>query len=316
MTFTSKLNINAQNTLFMKLVECVPNFSNGRDPEILEDIVRQISSVEGVKVLDREMDADHNRSVVTFIVSYENAVEAAFRGIARAAELIDMEKHSGEHPRFGAADVVPFIPISGCTIEECSELAVELARRVGRDLDIPVYLYGEAAASPSRAGLENIRSKNFQYEQLRERISEEKWKPDFGPAKVGRAGATIIGSRDFLIAYNVYLNTDNKDIGKKIAKALRAKDGGLTFVKALSFYIEEKSQVQISMNLTNFKKTPIYRAFELIRIEAARYGVSITGSEIVGLTPLDAILNTFKYYIGLDGFKKSQILEYGMLGQD
>lgn len=297
----------------MKLVECVPNFSNGRDTDVVDRIVAEISSVPTVKILDREMDADHNRSVVTFTATYENAVEAAFRGIRKAAELIDMDRHSGAHPRFGASDVIPFIPISGCTLEECSELAADLGRRVGDELHIPVYLYGEASRMPSRKGLENIRSSSFQYEQLKENIKKDEWKPDFGPQSVGRAGASIIGSRDFLVAYNVYLNTENLSAGKKIARALRAKDGGLTFVKALSFYIEERKQVQISMNLTNFRKTPIYRAFELIRIEAARYGLSITGSEVVGLVPLDALLNTVSYYIGLEGFKKGQILEYGML---
>lgn len=297
----------------MKLVECVPNFSNGRDGKVLETIIDAISSVPSVRILDREMDADHNRSVVTFIVSFENAVEAAFRGIKEASRLIDMEKHTGEHPRFGATDVTPFIPISDCTLQECAELATELGRRVGEELSIPVYLYGEAARLPARNGLENIRSKSFQYEQLKLKISDPEWKPDFGPSKIGSAGASIIGARDYLIAYNVYLNTEDIEIGKKIARALRAKDGGLTFVKALSFYIEEKKQVQISMNLTNFKKTPIYRAFELIRIESSRYGLSITGSEIVGLVPLDAILNSLKFYIGLEGFKKNQILEYSML---
>ncbi len=300
----------------MKLVECVPNFSNGRDEQVVSRIIDAISSVSTVKILDREMDPDHNRSVVTFIATPENAVEAAFLGIREAANLIDMDKHSGEHPRFGASDVVPFIPVSESTLQECAELAERLGKRVGEELGIPVYLYGDAAKTDSRNALEKIRSKSFQYEQLKESIGEQQWRPDFGPAKIGKAGATIIGARDYLIAYNVYLNTEDMAIGKKIATALRARSGGLTFVKALAFYIEDRKQVQISMNLTNFKKTPIYRAIELIRVEASRYGVSITASEVVGLVPMDAILNSLKFYIGLEGFKKKQILEYSMLSEE
>lgn len=300
----------------MKLVECVPNFSNGRDTEVIDAIINEISSVKTVKILDKEMDADHNRSVVTFIASSEFAVEAAFRGVKKASELIDMDRHSGEHPRFGSSDVIPFIPVSGCTLEDCSSLATELGKRVGSELNIPVYIYGDNASIASRKALENIRSKSFQYEQLKMAIKEDNWKPDFGPSEVGKAGASIIGARDYLIAYNVYLNTSDIKIGRKIAKALRAKDGGLTFVKALSFFIEDRNQVQISMNLTNYKKTPIYRAFELIRIEAGRYGLSITGSEVVGLLPMDAILNSLKFYLGLEGFKSNQILEHNLMVEE
>ncbi len=302
--------------LAMKIVECVPNFSNGRDEDVLDSIISSISSVPSVKILNREMDYDHNRSVVTFIVEYDHAVEAAFRGIETASKLIDMNKHRGEHPRFGATDVVPFVPVSGCSLEDCSVLARELGERVGSQLNIPVYLYGEAANRPERKALEKIRNKNFQYEQLKDSITEDRWTPDFGPRSIGSAGATIIGSRDYLIAYNVYLNTDNMEIGKKIVRAVRGRSGGLTYVKALPFFISERNQVQISMNLTNFKKTPIYRVFEMIRIEARRFGVSITGSEIVGLIPLDAMLRSFEYYIGLEGFTKSQILEMNLLSSE
>lgn len=298
----------------MKTVECVPNFSEGRNRGKVEQIVEAISSVEGVKILDMELDENHNRSVVSFTVGMEHAVEAAFAGIAKASQLIDLNKHSGEHPRFGASDVIPFIPLSGATTEDCIRLARELGKKVGEELQIPVYMYGDAAILENRKSLENIRSKSFQFEELRASINDPAWNPDFGPAMVGPAGASIIGARDFLIAYNVNLNTQDMSIGKKIAKALRAKDGGFTFVKALAFYLEDKKMVQISMNLTNYRKTPIHRVFELIKLEASRYGVSVVESEVVGLVPLDAMIESAKFYLQLNGFKGDQILERKMWG--
>lgn len=297
----------------MKIVECVPNFSNGRDKDVVDRIVDSIKSVEGVRVLDVEMDASHNRSVVTFVVPLENAVDAAFKGIKEAAGIIDMDKHYGEHPRFGAADVIPFIPLSEVTLQECVKLANMLGERVGRELSIPVYLYGEAAKLASRKNLEGLRNAKFQFEQLRQHIDEEAWKPDFGPSHVGSAGASIIGARDFLIAYNVYLNSTDLSIGKKIASALRAKDGGLTFVKSLAFFIKEKDQIQISMNLTNFHKTPIYRALEMVKLEAERYGLIVTESEIVGLIPLESVLNSLSYYLRMENIGRDRILEYRLL---
>lgn len=293
----------------MKLVECVPNFSEGRNKEKLDKIVEEISKVQGVNILDMEYDENHNRSVVSFTVDYDHAVEAAFAGIKKASELIDLNKHTGEHPRFGATDVVPFIPLSGATLDDCVKLARQLGEKVADELSIPVYMYSDAALVEGRKSLENIRSKTFQYEQLKASIHEDKWKPDFGPASIGTAGATIIGARDFLIAYNVNLNTTDMSIGRKIAKALRAKDGGFTFVKALSFYLEDKKMVQISMNLTNFKKTPIHRVFELVKLEASRYGVSVVESEVVGLVPLDAMIEVAKFYLQLNEFRNEQILE-------
>ncbi len=298
----------------MKTVECVPNFSEGRNRDKVEQIVEAISSVESVKILDMELDENHNRSVVSFTVNLENAVEAALAGIAKASQLIDLNKHSGEHPRFGATDVIPFIPLSGATTEDCVKLARELGKRVGEELQIPVYMYGEAALLENRKSLENIRSKSFQFEELKASIGDASWKPDFGPAKVGPAGASIIGARDFLIAYNVNLNTQDKTIGRKIAKALRAKDGGFTFVKALSFFLEDKKMIQISMNLTNYRKTPIHRVFELVKLEAARYGVSVVESEVVGLVPLEAMIEATKFYLQLNGFKGDQILERKIWG--
>ena len=298
----------------MKTVECVPNFSEGRNRGKVEQIVEAISSVASVKILDMELDENHNRSVVSFTVDVEHAVEAAFAGIAKASQLIDLNKHSGEHPRFGASDVIPFIPLNGATTEDCVRLARELGKKVGEELHIPVYMYGEAALLENRRSLENIRSKSFQFEELRASISDPAWKPDFGPAQVGNAGASIIGARDFLIAYNVNLNTQDMSIGKKIAKALRAKDGGFTFVKALAFFLEDKKMVQISMNLTNYRKTPIHRVFELVKLEASRFGVSVVESEVVGLVPLEAMIEAAKFYLQLNGFKGDQILERKMWG--
>jgi len=299
----------------MKMVECVPNFSEGRRKDVVDKIVESISGVKGVRILDVEMDENHNRCVVSFTADQSVAVEAAFRGIKKASELIDLDVHRGEHPRFGAADVIPFIPLSGSIMDDCIQLARELGKRVGEELHIPVYMYGEASIKENRKNLEDIRNKNFQYEQLRESIKEEKWKPDFGPTSIGKAGATIIGSRDFLVAYNVNLNSTDLSAGKKIARALRSKDGGLTFVKALAFFLEDKKKVQISMNLTNFSKTPIYRAFEMVRIEASRFGITVAESEVIGLVPMDAMIEVSKFYLQLNEFKTEQILEKKVWGE-
>ncbi len=297
----------------MQIVECVPNFSEGRRKEVVDKIVEAIVSVNGIKLLDREMDENHNRCVISFIGEPGAAKKAAFNGIKKASELIDLRSHKGEHPRFGAADVVPFIPISEMKMEECVELARSLGEYVAKELNIPIYLYGTAARLESRKNLEEIRSKSFQYEQLSENIGDERWKPDYGPSTVGSAGATIIGARDPLIAYNVNLRSNDISIGKKIAKALRAKDGGLTFVKALAFYLEDKGMVQISMNLTSYEKTPIYRAYELVKLEANRYGISIAESEVVGLVPIHAITESLRYYLQLNNFSDGQLLEKKMM---
>ncbi|MHB1440427.1 MAG: glutamate formimidoyltransferase [Cuniculiplasma sp.] len=293
----------------MKIVECVPNFSEGRDREKVESITREIGSVETVKILDMEMDASHNRSVVTFTCEPQYAVEAAFRGIKKASEIVDMDNHRGEHPRFGSSDVIPFIPVSEVSLKECVDLANQLGKRVGEELNIPVFLYSEAATSEKRKNLENIRHKNFQYEHLKTEIGKGDYIPDFGPLELSKAGASIIGARDFLIAYNVNLRTQDMDAGKKIAKALRAKDGGLSFVKALAFYLEDKKCVQISMNLTNFKKTPIYRAYEMVKLEASRYGVDVMESEVIGLVPMEALVETSRFYMRMNNFKSNQIFE-------
>ncbi|HEY57862.1 MAG TPA: glutamate formimidoyltransferase [Anaerolineae bacterium] len=290
----------------IRLVECIPNFSEGRRMEVVEQILDAITSMEGVVVLDRHSDPDHNRTVVTFVGPPEAVDEAAFRGIARAAELIDLNQHEGEHPRIGATDVVPFVPIEGVTMAECIEMARRLGKRVGEELGIPVYLYEKAATRPERENLENIR--RGEYEALKEEIGKHPARdPDFGPARVGPAGATVIGARDPLIAFNVYLTTDDVSIASKIARAVRHSSGGLRYVKALGMLVEGRAQV--SMNLTNYRKTPIARVVELIRREAQRYGVAVHHSELVGLAPQEALIEAARWYLQLDAFEPEQILE-------
>ncbi len=289
-----------------KLVECVPNFSEARRPEVVAQIRSAIAAVEGVTFLDQHSDTDHNRTVLTFVGEPATVERAAFEAIQIAAQLIDLDHHRGEHPRLGATDVVPFVPISGVTLEECVALAKRVGERVGSELHIPVYLYEAAATRPDRENLENVR--RGQYEGLKAEIeSNPDRAPDYGPAKLGPAGATIIGARSFLIAFNVYLNTADVEVAKKIAKAVRHSSGGLRYVKAAGFLVE--GQAQVSMNLTNFHKTPIARVVETIRREAARYGCTITKSELVGLTPQDALIDAAQWYLQLDMFERHQILE-------
>ncbi len=292
-----------------KLVECVPNFSEGCRPEVVDAICDAITSIEGVVLLDKEMDGDHNRAVVTFVCHPSKAVEAAFEGYKKAAELIDMQTHRGEHPRMGACDVCPFIPISDMTIEEAVELANKLGKRVGDELQIPVYLYEDARTTPKRKNLAKVRQ--GEYEGIRDTIETDKLrKPDYGPARMNlKAGATAIGVRFPLVAFNVYLGTNNKTVADKIADAVRSLKGGYRFVKALGFEIKERDQVQISMNLVNYEKTPIFRVFETIKNEAERYGVLVTSSEIVGLVPNDAMLAVSDHFLRLENFSKAQVLE-------
>jgi len=291
------------------IVECVPNFSEARRPEVIVDIVETIAKVDGVWVLDTHSDIDHNRTVVTFVGSPEGVEEAAFNAIARAATLINLDEHSGEHPRIGATDVVPFVPISGVTMEACVGIAERLGKRVGEELKIPVYLYEEAAARPERRNLAAIRK--GEYEGLKGEIAIEGSRtPDFGPNELGPAGATVIGAREFLIAYNIYLNTDQVNIAKKIAKSIRHSGGGLRFVKALGLLVE--GQAQVSMTLTNFRKTPISMVVETVRREARRYGVNISHSELVGLIPQDALVDIAVWYTQMDLFKPDQVLEKKM----
>jgi glutamate formiminotransferase/formiminotetrahydrofolate cyclodeaminase len=289
-----------------RIVECVPNFSEGRRPEVV-DAIRQAMAQPGLTILNVSSDADHNRSVITLVGEPEAIEQAAFAGIATAAELIDLNTHRGEHPRIGATDVCPFVPVSGVTMDECVAMARRLGERVGRELGIPVYLYEAAATRPDRQNLENIR--HGQYERLKEEIGVNPERaPDFGPAQVGPAGATVIGARPFLIAFNAYLSTSDVSIAKAIAKAIRHSSGGLRYVKALGLEVEGKAQV--SMNLTDFGKTPVFRVVEMVRREAARYGCSIVKTELVGLIPQAALIDAAQWYLQIDGFTPDQVLEY------
>ncbi len=288
------------------LIECIPNFSEARRPEVVEAIVAAITGTPEISLLNHSSDNDHNRSVVTFAGPPLAVEEAAFRGIQKAAELIDLNQHTGSHPRIGATDVVPFVPLSGVEMAECVQLARRLGERVGRELDIPVYLYEEAASRPDRVNLEDIR--RGQYEGLKAEVeTNPDRKPDFGPARLGPAGATVIGARPPLVAYNVYLTTDDASIAKAIAKAMRHSSGGFRFVKGLGMLVEGRAQV--SMNLTDFRQTPVHRVVEAIRREAARYGVSIHHSELIGLIPGEALFDAAAWYLQLDDFHPEQVLE-------
>jgi glutamate formiminotransferase/formiminotetrahydrofolate cyclodeaminase len=291
-----------------RLVECVPNFSEGRNPEIVAKIVGAISSAPGVAMLDVSSDASHNRTVVTFVAPVESVVEAAYRGIAKARDLIDLTRHSGEHPRIGATDVCPFIPLEGVSMDECVALAKELGKRVGETLGIPVFLYENAASRPDRVNLADIRRGEF--EKARDEIGTNPDRvPDFGPNKIhASAGATVIGARAFLVAYNVYLgDAANLAIAKEVAKKVRASGGGLPNVKGLG--LEVDGQAQVSMNLTDTNITPIWKAYGEVKKEAEARGVSPTWSEIVGLVPERALFETAAHQIGLRGFSSAMILE-------
>ncbi|MEA4906130.1 MAG: glutamate formimidoyltransferase [Anaerolineaceae bacterium] len=289
------------------LVECIPNFSEARRPEVVKLIRDSIEAVPGVTVMDQHSDLDHNRTVLTFVGPPAAVEEAAFQSIATAGKLIDLDQHRGEHPRIGATDVVPFVPIREVSMLECVEMARRLGRRVGEELHIPVYLYEEAATSPGRQNLENIRK--GQYEGLKEEILIDSDRiPDYGPRELGPAGATVIGARHPLIAFNVYLTTDNVGIAQHIARTIRHSTGGLRYVKALGLLVHGRAQV--SMNLTNFRQTSIARVMEMIRSEARRYGVGIYQSELVGLIPQEALNDAAVWYLQLDVFEPGQILEH------
>ena len=289
-----------------KIVECVPNFSEGRRREVVAQIAEAIAAVPGAHVLDVQSDADHNRTVVTFAGEPEAVEEAAFRGIEKAAELIDMNLHRGEHPRLGAADVVPFVPIKNVTMEDCVAIARRLGERVGRELGIPVYLYEKAATRPERRNLANVR--RGEYAGIKAEIATRPERvPDFGPRRVGKAGATAIGARPPLIAFNVYLGTDDVEVAQAIARAVRHSSGGLRYVKALGLLV--KGQAQVSMNLTDYRQTPVHRVVEMIRREAERYGVSVVESELIGLIPNEALVAAAEFYLQMDDFSPHQILE-------
>jgi glutamate formiminotransferase / formiminotetrahydrofolate cyclodeaminase len=288
------------------LVECVPNFSEGRDKARVDAIIEAMK-IDGVYLLDREMDADHNRCVITLVGEREPIQEAAIRGVGKAAELIDLNKHQGAHPRMGAADVVPFIPIAGVTIEDCVAMARHVGEQIWKRYQIPVYLYEAAATTPERQNLENIR--RGQFEGIRDEIATNPARrPDFGEPRVHpTAGATVVGARKFLIAYNIFLNTPDVEIARKVAKAVRFSSGGLRYVKGAGFLV--RGLAQVSMNLTDFEQTPIHRIFEFVKREAARYGVSPVSSEIVGLIPKKALEAAAEWFLQVENFDSSLILE-------
>jgi glutamate formiminotransferase len=295
--------------LMKRLIECVPNFSEGRDPAKVEALVEVMRAVPGVFILDRESDVDHNRCVVTLVGEPEPVAEAALRGVGKALELIDLTKHTGAHPRLGAADVIPFIPVEGVTLEDCVALAKKVGWEIWERYKIPVYFYEAAAARPDRANLENIRK--GQFEGLREDVLiNPNRAPDIGDARLhATAGAIVVGARKFLIAYNINLNTSDVEIAKKIGKVIRFSNGGLRYVKAMGVDLRARQLAQVSINLTDFEQTPMHRVFEMVESEARRYGVSIVGSEIVGLVPKRALEMTADFYLQLENFSSSQVLE-------
>lgn len=292
----------------MKLIESIPNISEGRERQKIEEIVAQVRGVAGVALLDLDPDPDHNRAVITFVGPPPAVEEAILRLVERAVALIDLQAHRGEHPRMGAVDVIPFVPIGEATMEEAIELSKHVGRKISEQFAIPVYLYEESATRPERRDLAQIRKGEF--EGFPKKIQEPQWAPDFGERKVHpTAGVTAVGARPPLVAYNVNLGSSNLEIAKQIAQAVRGSSGGFRCVKALGFALEERGIVQVSMNMTDYEKTPLFRAFELIKREAQRYGVPIVGSEIVGLVPQRALNKVAEFYLQLENFEENQVLE-------
>ncbi|GAB4156032.1 MAG: glutamate formimidoyltransferase [Planctomycetota bacterium] len=289
------------------IVESIPNISEGRRPEVVQEFIDGIKAVNGVTVLDWSSDADHNRTVITLAGNPEGLKNAVRVLYAKAAQHIDLRNHTGEHPRMGAVDVVPFVPLRGCTMADCVELSKEVAKMVNEEFGVPVILYEESASAPHRSNLADIRK--GQFEAMAEKLQKPEWIPDFGTAVHPSLGVSAIGAREALIAFNVNLDTPDIKVADKIAKAVRHISGGLRFCKAIGIELGDRKQVQVSMNLVNYKKTPIYRALELVRIEARRWGVNVVGSEIIGLIPLAAITESFAYYIGQENYDPSQVLE-------
>jgi glutamate formiminotransferase len=292
-----------------RVVECVPNFSEGRDPRIVESLVEAVESVLGAVVLGTHIDPDHNRSVVTFVAPPEVIVEAAVRVVARASQLIDLSRHAGQHPRMGACDVLPFVPVRGLSVEECVALAHEAGRRIWDELDIPVYFYESAALRPERRNLADVRRGGF--ELLREQLANTpKRAPDVGEPRVHpTAGAVIVGVRPLLIAYNVTLKTGDLSVAKRIARAVRERDGGLLHLKALGFELESRGVVQVSMNLTSYERTNLHHAFEAVRREAEALGVEVLASEIVGLVPQAALYAAAAHFLKLENYTSDVVLE-------
>lgn len=297
-----------------KIVECIPNFSEGQNQEVINGLAETAKSVPGVTLLDYSSDPTHNRSVFTLVGDEVNIQEAAFRLVKYASENIDMTKHKGEHPRMGATDVLPFVPVKEISTEECVEIAKAVAERINRELDIPIFLYEDAASRPERQNLAKVRK--GQFEGMAEKLLEEDWEPDFGERKIHpTAGVTAVGVRMPLIAFNVNLDTDDVEIASKIAKQIRAIGGGYKYVKAIGLLLEDRNVAQVSMNLVNFEKNPLYRVVETIRFEAQRYGVNIIGTELIGLAPAKALIDSAEYYLQIEDFDyNTQVLENHLLG--
>ncbi|MFY9537383.1 MAG: glutamate formimidoyltransferase [Bacilli bacterium] len=296
----------------MKIVQCVPNFSEGRDRAVIEAVVAPLKDKEGFKLVGYEPDASYNRTVVTLLGNPEEMIGPLLSFVGKAAELIDLNRHKGEHPRMGAVDVIPFVPIKNIKMAECAAFARELGEKIASGFQIPVFLYEEAAADPSRQNLADIRRGEF--EGMREKIKKPEWRPDFGPAEIHpTAGAVAVGARAPLIAYNINLSTADIGIAKAIAKAVRHSGGGFRYVKAGAAKIEGRDIVQVTMNLTDYRKTAVYRVFEAVKTEAKRYGVAVLGSEIVGMLPLEAALDSLAYYLGLESLPAGKILETHLL---
>ena len=297
-----------------KIIECVPNFSEGRDLEKVERIVNVFRAKENIKLLDYSSDKDHNRMVVTAVGEPKAMQAAIIEAVGVAVQEIDLTQHKGQHPRMGAVDVIPFIPIKGVTLEEADTLAKEVGRAVAEEYKLPVFLYEYSASADYRQNLAAVRKGEF--EGLTDKMQSPKWKPDFGTDRPHpTAGAVAIGARLPLIAYNVNLNTDKLEIANKIARKVRGSNGGLRFCKAMGVELKEQGMVQVSMNLTDYTQTSIYQAVEMIRFEAKRYGVAIAGSELIGLVPLQAIIDSAAYYLGLEDFSLKQVLFENYEGQ-
>ena len=291
-----------------KIIECVPNFSEGRDLQKIDQIISPFRGKQGVKLLDYSNDEDHNRLVVTVVGEPEPLRDAVLEAIGIAVKLIDLNHHTGQHPRMGAVDVVPFIPIKNVTMEEAIALSKEVGAEVGKRYNLPVFLYEKSASAPHRENLAAVRKGEF--EGMAEKIKLPEWQPDFGPTeRHATAGTVAIGARMPLVAYNINLNTPNLDIAHDIAKKIRFIGGGLRYCKAMGVELKERGITQVSINMTDYTRTALYRAFELTRVEARRYGVSIVGSEIIGLVPMEALIDTASYYLGLENFSMQQVLE-------
>ncbi len=294
-----------------KVVQCVPNFSEGRDTEKIERILNAFRGKEGVKLLDYSSDKDHNRSVVTLVGEPQAVKNAVVEAVGLAKVEIDMTKHEGQHPRMGAVDVVPFIPIKEMDIEECVALAKETAAEMNSKHGVPVFLYEKAASAAHRENLAKVRK--GQFEGMFEKVKEEEWKLDYGTECHPTYGVTAVGARMPLVAFNVLLDTDNLDIANKIARNVRHLNGGLRYVKGIGIDMPERKITQVSMNMTDYTKTPLYRSFELIKVEARRYGVNVIGSEIIGLVPMEAMISTAEWYLGVEDFSIEQVLEKRMM---